>query len=240
MSADSVDEGEQQASTRQCRHPFAKDFGVQRMRQGYLLTAAVGADSEQAGVVDLLERLDADGIFELAYPDRLYEREQRQELVGGDGYGSQTRVDELGQSCCMEERARQSPDAFGLDETTTGPRAEHELAYEQNVSLGDLGHGLDRRALDGTAEREVEECVDSISREVAEVDAEHVVAAPEFGHRVDCVFPGADCSHEEDGVRVDQLPEERGGRRVESMQIVDEEHEGVVAGAFRKASATVV
>ena len=115
---------------------------------------------------------------------------------------------------------------FGEDATVDG--GEDEFAREQHVAGARVPDRGGCPCLDGPAQDEVQERVEGGAVEVGEIDALHTGSSPQ---RLESPGEGrvrSDRPDQEHQVGIDQLTEQRGRRRVEQVQIVDEQDERTV------------
>ncbi len=234
VGIDASGEVQQQSAPRQHRHPVAQDLAVLRVRHRHDLAAAVGADRQQPGPIERFQLVVPDGVLEHRQADRLPHRNAVQGVEHRRRQRSEAGRHDLAQPRRGDERASESPHAVLHEQVATVERAEHQLADVQRVAAAGLPEVVDRRALDRTTEHQVQQRVDAVAMEVAEIDPAHAGPLPdgvETGRERLAVAHRPD---EEQQVGVEQLPDERRRRGVEQVHVVDEEHHPTVLALFEE------
>ena len=228
MGVEAVGVLEQETTTDERWHAGAEDLAVERMGKRHRLPPTVGANRQQPGPIEQLELVAADDVLQRRQARRLPHRQPIERIGGRRRQRSEAGGDDLLEARRGDERTNETPHTVLADEVTTVDGAEHQLAHEQHVAATgrpDLG---DRGRLDRTVQDEVQERVDCGPIEVVEIDAADASPVPQRVQPGRAAAVGPDGGDEEHEVGVDQLPDERRRRRVQELQIVDEQHERTV------------
>ena len=195
------------------------------MCERYVLAAAARDDAQQRGPVELVEWLLPDEVGQRGQAERFPQCEQTEEITRVCRHLGETEVDQLAEARGVGQGAAQPPDPLLRDQPPRRVRTEHELAEEQQIAAATHPQRLPCRGFDRPAQREVQQRVDVVTRQVLQVDAQHVIASPELRHRGRSGVAGANGSDEEYDVGVEQLAEQRHRCGIETVHVVDEQHE---------------
>ncbi len=195
------------------------------MGETQVAAATVGCHRHQSGFLEHLEHLGSRDSVVRVRPER---RTQRQELerpsplLTGAGH---PRADQFVQPRGARQRPGQPPYSPFVDEGARLLRAENELAEEKHLAAARRPQHVPGRAVDGSSERVMQEGLDTVSRQVVEVDTVAPVITPKRGRRRRGTKVAGHRRDEEDDSCHEQLSQERRRRDVEQGEVVDHDHE---------------
>ena len=213
------------------------DVAVHRMTEPDLLALPVDDERCESTLLERLDRGAAGEPFEHGEPERFAEGDQFERLPDVGREVAEPVGDELGQPRRACRRVADDPHAVLLGEEPEPVGLVEQLPEEQSVAPAAGRQSQRRRSFDLPAEHPLEQRHDRVEAERFEVDPLEQAVLPQRRHRRWHLGVGSHRRHHRDLVAGDELVDERGGRVVEPVRVVEgEEHRAAFAGLLDGAS----
>ena len=215
----------------QHRHRAAHDLAVERVGDAH----RPRLDRDQPARLDAGERVDPDEAAQLGGPQRLPEGEQleRARLVAAEL--REPRADHVDERRARQRAAREPPEPLAVLERALGQRADEQLAHVQRVAAAALVHPAARRALDRRAEHRLDQPAGLRLAQRLELQPRDAGVLPQRLHRVGDRLAAAHRHDDERRAGQDDMQDERRGRGVEQLRVVDAQHDRSAARPLLQA-----
>ena len=135
------------------------------------------------------------------------------------------RADHVDERRARQRPARQPPEPLAVLERALGQRADEQLAHVERVAAAALVHPAARRALDGRAEHRLDQPARLRLAQRLELQPRDAGVLPQRLHRVGDRLAAPHRHDDERRAGQHDVQDERRGRGVEQLRVVDAEHD---------------
>ena len=208
----------------------AQHLAVQRVGQPQRGSSITGHHSDQPAGLQRFQRRRAVDSFEIGEAEPLADRQQFEHGESGVVDVGEVFGNELLERRGRGQRRGEVPHAVDVHQNATLSGATNQLGEHLQVAArqaSQLGEGVRR---DWTVEHPMEQCAQLVEAERLHLDADQVAVALQPGQTGGRSDLGAHGTDEEDRARHDERDQHRDRRVIEQIDVVDEQHQAVVAG----------